>query len=122
MAEGAAVRDTGPMSLHAPLATVVEIRAPERRVFRLARAVGEDALVLETPAPFEPGRPVEVRFALPDGPSLPSLAARVKVGDGDPDPSGEHGGCSLAFRDPPREARQAIASYVAERLGLPSVR
>jgi len=109
------------MSLHAPLATVVEIRAPERRVFRLARAVGEDAVVLETPAPFEPGRPVEVRFALPDGALLSPLAARVKVGDGDPDPTGEQGGCWLAFRDPPREARQAIASYVAERLGLPSL-
>jgi hypothetical protein len=103
------------------LATVVEIRAPERRVFRLARAVGEDAVVLETPAPFEPGRPVEVRITLPDGALLAPLAARVKVGDGDPDPTGEQGGSWLAFRDPPREARQAIAAYVAERLGLPSL-
>jgi hypothetical protein len=32
--------------------------------------VGEDGVRLVRPAPFEPGRPVEIAFALPDGPTL----------------------------------------------------
>ena len=117
----ARVRDTGVMPLHAPLATVVEIRGPKQRVFRLARSVGEDALALETAAPFEPGRPVRVRFSLPDGQVLPILEARVEMADDEADPSGESGGSRLAFRDPPRDARQAVNAYVADRLGLPAL-
>jgi len=105
------------MSLHAPLATLVEVRAPKRRVFRLSRSVGEDAVVLELPAPFEPGRPVMVRIALPDGVVLPALAAEIALGDDDGE--GEHGGSWLRFRDAPSDVRRQIAAYVRERLGLP---
>ena len=43
------------MSLRAPIAVPVEIRAPARRVFRLAATVGEDGLRLGRGASFEPG-------------------------------------------------------------------
>ena len=98
------------MSLRAPIAVPVEIRAPTRRVFRLAAAVGEDGLRLARGASFEPGRPVDLRFALPDGGAL-ALTAIVGEGDGPDD--------DLRFLDPPSEARAAIGRYVQERLGLP---
>jgi len=101
------------VSLRAPIAVPVEIRAPKRRVFRLATAVGEDGLRLARGASFEPGRPVDLRFALPDG---GALALRATVGDGDgPDDD-------LRFVDPPSEARETIGRYVRERLGLPGLR
>jgi hypothetical protein len=99
--------------LRAPIAVPVEIRAPTRRVFRLAAAVGEDGLRLARSASFEPGRPVDLRFALPDGGVL-ALTAMVGEGDGPDD--------DLLFVDPPSEARAAIGRYVQERLGLPGLR
>ncbi|MES1205787.1 MAG: PilZ domain-containing protein, partial [Pseudomonadota bacterium] len=64
------------MSLRAPIAIPVEIRAETGRAFRLAAAIGEDGMRLETPLPFEGGRVVEVRFTLPDGARV-SLPARL---------------------------------------------
>ena len=49
------------MSLRAPIAVTVEVRAAGRRVFRLAENLGEDGIALERPAPFEIGRPVDYR-------------------------------------------------------------
>ena len=98
------------MSLRAPIAVPVEIRAPARRVFRLAAAVGEDGIRLVRGASFEPGRPVDVRFDLPDGGAL-ALPAIVAEGDAADD--------EIAFVDPPSGAREAIRRYVHERLGLP---
>ena len=92
----------------------VEIRAPARRVFRLAWNVGEDGIRLEGGAPFEPGRPVDVRFGLPDG-EVFTLRAELA---GDPD--GGEPADELVFVDPPAEARIALRRYVHERLGLPS--
>jgi hypothetical protein len=97
------------LSLRAPIAVPVEIRAPARRVFRLAADVGEDGLRLARTAPFEPGRPVDVRFALPDGETL-ALRARI---DGD-----EAEGDRLTFLDPPADARVALRRYAHQRLGL----
>ena len=57
--------DCPSVSLRAPIAVPVEIRAPARRVFRLAATVGEDGIRLARGASFEPGRPVDVRFELP---------------------------------------------------------
>jgi hypothetical protein len=99
-----------PVSLRAPIAVPVEIRAPARRVFRLAAAVGEDGIRLARGAPFEPGRPVDVRFELPDGGVL-SLRAIVTEGDAQDD--------ELGFVDPPADAREALRRYVHGRLGLP---
>jgi len=98
--------------LRAPIAIPVEIRADARRMFRLAAAIGEDGMRLETAVPFESGRVVEARFSLPDGPSL-VLPARLDGPDGDPAEA-------LSFLEPPAEARQALHRYVAERLELPS--
>jgi hypothetical protein len=98
------------VSLRAPIAVPVEIRAPARRVFRLAANVGEDGIRLVRGASFEPGRPVDVRFALPDGDAL-ALPATVGAADGADD--------ELAFVEPPADARAALRRYVHLRLGLP---
>jgi len=98
------------VSLRAPIAVPVEIRAPARRRFRLAAAVGEDGLRLTRGASFEPGRPVDVRFEVPGGGVL-ALRATVDGGNVDDD--------ELAFIDPPADAREALRRYVHGRLGLP---
>jgi hypothetical protein len=98
------------VSLRAPIAVPVEIRAPSRRVFRLAANIGEDGLRLARGASFEPGRPVDVRFALPDG---GPLALPAIIGEG------EDGDDELAFVEPPGDAREALRRYVHQRLGLP---
>jgi hypothetical protein len=92
----------------------VEIRAATRRVFRLAWNVGEDGLRLARSASFEPGRPLEVTFGLPDGDRL-TLRAAVAGEDDDPAQA-----VDLDFLDPPADARLAIRRYVHGRLGLPS--
>jgi hypothetical protein len=102
--------DCPSVSLRAPIAVPVEIRAPARRLFRLSAAVGEDGIRLARGAPFEPGRPVEVRFALPDGTPF-ALRAVVEAGDAEGD--------EMAFVDPPADAREALRRYVHGRLGLP---
>jgi len=102
--------DCPSVSLRAPIAVPVEIRAPARRLFRLSAAVGEDGIRLARGAPFEPGRPVEVRFALPDGAPF-ALRAVVEAGDAEGD--------EMAFVDPPADAREALRRYVHGRLGLP---
>ena len=102
--------DCPSVSLRAPIAVPVEIRAPARRVYRLSAAVGEDGIRLARGASFEPGRPVDVRFALPDGAPL-ALAAVVDAGDAEDD--------EMAFVDPPADAREALRRYVHGRLGLP---
>ena len=103
--------DGASVSLRAPIAVPVEIRAPKRRVFRLTAAVGEDGVRLARGAPFEPGRPVEVRFDLPDG--LGALALPAIVGEGDAADD------QLVFVNPPADAREVIRRYVHGRLGLP---
>jgi hypothetical protein len=92
----------------------VEIRAPARRVFRLAADVGEDGLRLARSAPFEPGRPVDLRFALPGGETL-ALRARIAG-----EPEGDEPAVDLIFLDPPADARLALRRYAHERLGLPA--
>jgi hypothetical protein len=104
------------VSLRAPIAVPVEIRAPKRRLFRLTWAIGEDGIRLERAAPFERGRPVEVRFALPDG---EALALRAEMGDDEDDPDHDERSRELLFIDAPVEARLAIHHYVAARLELP---
>ena len=104
------------MSLRAPIAVPVEIRAPARRVFRLAADVGEDGVRLARGSSFEPGRPVDVRFVLPDA-GGGALALRAVVGAGEVDDD------ALDFVDPPAESRAAIRRYIQDRLhdrlGLP---
>jgi hypothetical protein len=112
------------MDLRAPVAVPVEVRAEigtePRRAFRLAQAVGEDGVRLVRPAPFEPGRPVEIAFTLPDGPTL-RLSAEVLHADSDDEKKNEgKGGRELAFFDVPADARAALRGYVKSRLGLPS--
>jgi hypothetical protein len=116
------------LSLRAPIAVAVEIRAPARRVFRLAWNVGEDGVRLQRALPFEPGRPVEIAFTLPEGHAALALRAEVGAPDRDREGGGAGGDASgdgepvteLLFLDPPEEARAAIRRYVHERLGLPS--
>jgi hypothetical protein len=110
-------------SVRAPLAVPVEVRASAaaeaRRVFRLATSVGEDGVRLGRAAPFEIGRPVEVRFVLPAG---EAVALRAEVLHADSDDEHEHegaGGRELTFIEPPGDARAAIRAYVRARLSLP---
>lgn len=110
------------MSLFAPLAVPVEVRAPDRRVFRLSRSVAPTGLRLERPAPFELGRAVMARFVLPrhgqeGAPETVELRAVVALTDDDGD--GEHGGSALNFLEPKGELEDAIVQYVRDRLGLP---
>lgn len=110
------------MSLFAPLAVPVEVRASDRRVFRLSHSVAPTGLRLERPAPFEPGRPVVARFVLPrhDQESAPeTVELRAVVALTDDDGDGEHGGRALDFLEPTGELEDAIVQYVRDRLGLP---
>jgi hypothetical protein len=97
------------LSLRAPIAVPVEIRAPAGRVFRLTWNVGEDGIRLVRGVSLEPGRPVDLRFALPDGP-IWELRAEIAGGDAEDD--------DLLFLEPPAETRALIRRYVLERLGL----
>ena len=106
----------GDVSLRAPIAVPVAIRDNARRVFRLARNVGEDGLRLERRLPFERGRPVEARLQLPSG---ETLVLRAQIAAGGPDDEDVEAAGELAFVDPPGEARVALRRYVVERLGLP---
>jgi len=110
------------VSLRAPIAVTVEVRAAGRRVFRLAENLGEDGLALERPAPFDIGRPVEIFFALPDDAEGLRLPARVEIRDGDGDEADAHrdgGGRALTFLAVGEDDRQRLRGYVKERLGLP---
>jgi len=109
------------MSLRAPLAVPVEVRALEgagevRRAFRLSANIGEDGVRLVRPAPFDVGRPVAIAFALP---AAETIALRAEVALADEDGEGEHGGRELTFVAAPGDVKQTLHRYVAERLGLP---
>ena len=113
------------MSLRAPIAVTVEVRAEGRRVFRLAANVGEDGLSLERPAPFELGRPVDLSFAMPDGVERLELVARVEESDEDADEERRddrerdgQGGRELTFLKLSDDDRQILRRYVIARLGL----
>jgi hypothetical protein len=99
------------------MAVPIEVRASRRRVFRLSHEVGEEGICLARPTPFERGEPVEVRWQLPSEEQPLTLRATVEgIDDGD-ERSG--GGRGLRFREPSREAREAVHRYIARRLGLP---
>ena len=91
-------------------------------MFRLSREIGEGGVRLERPAPFEPGRPVDVRFVLPGGAGrIDATAEVVTTGDSE-EQEGASGGAALYFLDLAPEGRAEIAAYVAGRLGLPPLR
>jgi hypothetical protein len=104
--------------LQAPAAVPVELYASRGRLFRLSRELGEEGICLERPAPFELGARVELRLTVPGGEEPLSLRATVEALD-DAEERAERGGRGLRFIDPPHEARRAIRTYVAQRLGLP---
>ena len=113
------------MSLRAPIAVPVEIRADARRAFRLTWNIGEDGVRFCGDLPFELGRLVEARLWLPGGEAL-ALRAHVTAGscdreprDGGADPADDDAG-ELSFVDPPSDARVALRRYVIERLELPA--
>ena len=91
-------------------------------MFRLSRNVGADGIRLHRPAAFDIGRPVEVRFALPDEPDTTVLRAELLLSDDDDDDNGdgEQGGRELRFIDISPDQRQRLHGYVTERLGLPN--
>lgn len=111
------------MSLRAPIAVTVEVRAAGRRVFRLAENLGEDGIALERAAPFDIGRPVEVAFMLPDDPEPLRLPARLEVRGVDDDEDREHaeGGRALMFLAVGEDDRRRLQGYVRERLDLPEL-
>ena len=114
------------MSLRAPIAVTVEVRGRTRdgarRAFRLARNIGEDGIALERRAPFELGRPVEVRFTLPGGDQRLCLHAEVRTDDGSDDSEDQQrseGGRELGFLATGDDERRLLHRYIADRLGLP---
>jgi hypothetical protein len=108
------------VSLRAPIAVPVELRADTRRVFRLARSIGEDGVRLVRPAPFDVGREVKVRLVLPGGTSTLAMSASVQSADADEEDRLERAsGREVAFIDASQETRAAISAYVKDRLRLP---
>jgi hypothetical protein len=107
------------LGLQAPAAVPVELRASQRRVFRLSSEVGEEGVRLGAPAPFEVGEPLEVRLVLPDTDEPLRLRAEVALVGDEREAEGANGGCGLRFIEPPRAARDALVAYVSQRLGLP---
>jgi hypothetical protein len=107
------------LGLSAPAAVPVELRAGDRRSHRLSAEIGTGGIRLDVAAPFEPGRTIAIRFALP-GASTPLLmnAEVVTLGDASED-GGERGGTGLYFLNPTLEERAALAGYVSNRLGIP---
>jgi hypothetical protein len=106
------------LGLLAPAAVPVELRTADRRVFRLSREVGDEAVRLERPAPFELGEPVDVRLVLPDTDGPLVLRAEVTAVGDDAEAEGTVGGCGLLLVEPSVEAKGALMAYVARRLGL----
>jgi hypothetical protein len=106
-------------SLRVPIAIPVEISADGRRAFRLARSIGEDGVRLQRPAPFEPRRPVQIRFVLPEQTATIAVRADVANTDEDDDAAERSEGRELFFIEPPEADRAAVRKYVASRLGLP---
>jgi hypothetical protein len=107
------------LGLSAPAAVPVELRTADRRSIRLSEEIGTGGIRLTSAAPFEPGRPVEVRFVLP-GTSAPLVIDAEIVTTGDPsEEAGERGGAAVHFLKPTPDERTALAGYVSDRLGIP---
>src|SRR5579872_1751475 len=96
------------MSLRVPIAVPVLVSAGGRRAFRLARSIGEDGLRLQRPAPFEPRRPVDVRFSLPDETAVIALRAEVGNTSADDDAAERSQGRELFFIEPPEADRAQL--------------
>jgi hypothetical protein len=105
------------MHTPAPLAVAVEVRVLDAgtrvdRVWRTARLIGEDGLILEVDLPYEPRRPVHVSLRLPDELGLPieatGLVEPVRFTDGER-PRG------VRFTSIEPAARERIVAYVQER-------
>jgi hypothetical protein len=107
------------LGLAAPAAVPVEVRAADRRVYRLSAQIGEGGIDLERPVPFEVGRPVRVRFRVPGAAAPCELDAEVAARGTASEGGGDLGGAALRFLDPPFDAQVAIMEYVVGRLGLP---
>jgi hypothetical protein len=110
----------------APIAVPVEIRAGNRRVYRLAHDIGEDGLSLEQPAPFDEGRPVEIRFVLPlpDETVALTLKAELQAGshaavDEDGRPLETFGGSELSFHEMSPNDLEELRRYIKGRLTRP---
>src|SRR6185295_11950178 len=101
------------VSLRAPAAISVEIRAGARRFFRLSDNVGADGLRLLRPIPLEPGHPAEILLTLPDAAATPLGLLRATTQLAGDDGEGDHGCRELTFVEPSSDARQALARYVA---------
>ncbi len=107
------------IGLAAPAAVVVEIVAPEGRVFRLSSQVGEGGIDLKKPLPFEQGRHVRVRFRLPGETHMQEVDAKIEVLGLPVEEEGERGGCGLRFLSAPVHVQTDVMTYVAARLKLP---
>jgi hypothetical protein len=115
------------LGLSAPAAVPVEVKAADRRVFRLSCEVSEAGLSFKEPVPFEPGRPLLVRFTLPGADFPLELHAKLASTGDSREPDGERrdetgseaGETTAHFLDVPPEERAAITAYVVQRLGLP---
>jgi uncharacterized protein YndB with AHSA1/START domain len=108
------------LGLTAPVAVTVEVRTAQRRVFRLATQIGEEALVFARPVPFEPGQRVNLSLALPDQETPLTLRGRLALTGDAAEQGGERGAMSILLADPSSEARRALSTYVTSRLGLPA--
>lgn len=107
------------IGLAAKAAVVVEIVAPEGRVFRLSSQVGEGGIDLRMPLPFEQGRHVRVRFRLPGDTTLQEVDAQIEVLGLPVEEEGERGGCGLRFLGAPVHVQTDVMNYVVARLKLP---
>jgi hypothetical protein len=100
------------VQLPAPVAVPVEIELLDagpraERIWRLARAIGEQGVGLVGPLPWEAGRPVRATLVLPD-----QDAAVTAVGAVAPE-------AAIAFGRLEPDARARLIRYVEERMTSP---
>ncbi len=85
-------------------------------MFRQSRGLNDGFIELDTPAPFEPDEPVEVRFSLPGDPHQVQAEGPMQVlGEADEE-EGNLGCKGLLLHGMTPEDRSRIAAYVRLRL------
>jgi hypothetical protein len=80
--------------------------------------VGAEGASFDTPLPFEPGTPVELVFALPDGTGPVFVKGRAELLGEAAEGDGEHGCMAVSYPEASLEAKRVLDAYVRERLGL----
>lgn len=96
----------------------MEARASSGRVYRVALQIGAEGVTFGSPLPFEPGTPLMLRLALPDGSGPFEFPARAELLGEAAEREGEAGCMAATFADAPSAVKTPLWQYVRTRLGL----